>query len=98
MDDEVLKRCTLVTVDNKVQAKKESAVLLRAVEQGSLTWDDVRELGDVMTGTGADKRTPEAITLYNSHGVAMEDVALATKAFELAVEKGVGTKVPFTLG
>ena len=96
LDDAVIQRCALVTVDNKVQAKKESAALLQAVEQRVLTWDAVLELGDVIAGAGRDKCTPEAITLYASHGVAMEDVALATKAYELARAKGVGTEVPFT--
>jgi ornithine cyclodeaminase/alanine dehydrogenase-like protein (mu-crystallin family) len=96
LDDAVIERCTLVTVDNKIQAEKESAVLLRAVERGAFALDDVLELGEFMAGTGQDKRDADAITLYNSHGVAMEDVALATKAFDLALEKGVGTDVPFT--
>ncbi|MEQ8194397.1 MAG: ornithine cyclodeaminase family protein [Rhodospirillales bacterium] len=100
IDDAVIKRCALVTVDNKEQSTKESAALLRAVENGTLAWDDVLELGDCMTADGgkhlAATRTPEAITLYNSHGVAMEDVALAKKAYELALENGVGLEVPFT--
>ena len=96
LDDAVIQRCALVTVDNKVQAKKESAALLQAVEQRVLTWDEVLELGDVVAGAGRDKCTPEAITLYASHGVAIEDVALATKAYELARAKGIGTEVPFT--
>ncbi|MEX0827448.1 MAG: hypothetical protein WD005_00685, partial [Haliea sp.] len=70
------------------------------IEGKILSWDDVSELGDLMTADGdqgyAAARPPEAITLYNSHGVAMEDVALATKAYELALEKGVGLEVPFT--
>ena len=98
LDDAVLGRCSLVTVDNKAQAEKESSVLLRAIEQGTLTWNDVLELGDFMVGNGTERRTTDAITIYNSHGVAMEDVALATKAYELAQAKGVGTEVPFTLG
>lgn len=98
LDDAVIPRAALVTVDNKVQAEKESAVILRAVEQGNFGWDDVLGLGEIMTGAGADRRSADAITLYNSHGVAMEDVALATKAFELARAKGVGTEIPFTMG
>ncbi len=96
LDDEAVEKCTTIAVDNKVQTKKESAALLHAVEKGTLSWDDVLELGDFMTGERRAARTSEAITLYNSHGVAMEDVALATKAYELALEKGVGLDVPFT--
>ena len=96
LDDDVIERCSTIAVDNKVQTKKESAALLRAVKKGTLTWDDVLELGDIMTGECIVACTPDAITLYNSHGVAMEDVALATKAYELALEQGVGLEVPFT--
>ena len=96
LDDEAIEHCTTIAVDNKVQTKKESAALLRAVENGALSWDDVLELGDFMTGDSPTPRAPDAITLYNSHGIAMEDVALATKAYELALEKGVGLEVPFT--
>jgi ornithine cyclodeaminase/alanine dehydrogenase-like protein (mu-crystallin family) len=96
IDDAVIPRCAIITVDNKVQSKLESAALLRAVEQGAITWDDVQDLGEYMTGPDAGKRAADAITLYNSHGVAMEDVALGTKAWELATEKGVGVEVPFT--
>lgn len=97
LDDAAIEKCSMIAVDNKVQTKKESAALLRAVENGTLAWDDVLELGDFMVGDGVEARTADAITLYNSHGVAMEDVALATKAYELAVEKGVGLEVPFTM-
>jgi alanine dehydrogenase len=96
LDDDAIKRCTTIAVDNKVQTKKESAALLRAVEQGVLSWDDVLELGEFISGDIDTARAPEAITLYNSHGVAMEDVALATKAYELAVQKNIGLEVPFT--
>lgn len=96
LDDDAIKRCTTIAVDNKVQTKKESAALLRAVEQGALSWDDVLELGEFISGDIDTARAPEAITLYNSHGVAMEDVALATKAYELAVQNNIGLEVPFT--
>lgn len=96
LDPAVIPRAALVTVDNKVQAEKESAAILRAVAESDFSWDDVLELGEVIANRVADKRDPDAITLYNSHGVAMEDVALATKAFELARARGVGTEVPFT--
>lgn len=96
IDDAVIPRCAIITADNKVQSKLESAALLRAVEQGAITWDDVQDLGAYMINPDSRKRTAEDITLYNSHGVAMEDVALGKKVFELAVEKGVGIEIPFT--
>lgn len=97
IDDAVIPRCSVITADNRVQAKIESSALLRAVEQGAITWDDVLELGEYMIGPASKNRAADAITLYNSHGVAMEDVALGKKVFELAAAKGIGIDVPFTV-
>lgn len=98
LDDEVIPKCSIVTVDNKNQARKEPALLNRAIKdvKSSFCWDDVLELSDCMKAKGQIHRQSDAITLYNSHGVAMEDVALATKAFDLANEKGIGSFVEFT--
>jgi alanine dehydrogenase len=97
LDRAAIARCDVITVDNKVQAEKESAALLGGIEDGDIAWDDVIELGEIITGAAKGRTAANAVTLYNSHGVAMEDVALATKAFELAAAKGIGLDVPFTV-
>ena len=98
LDDEVIPKCSIVTVDNKDQAQKGSALLNRAIKdvKSSFCWDDVLELSDCIKAKDQIPRQSGAITLYNSHGVAMDDVALATKAFDLANEQGVGSFVEFT--
>ncbi|MFM1814580.1 MAG: hypothetical protein RLZ98_1275 [Pseudomonadota bacterium] len=96
IDEETIRRCAAVAVDNKAQAKKESSVLVKSVEGGIIGWEDVVELGDLLAEGMAGGRKDEAITLYNSHGVAMEDVALAKKAYELALAKGIGVSIPLT--
>lgn len=97
LDAAVMPRCGAVFVDNLAQARKESAALMSAVEQGKIAWSDVRELGQCIADPASGRRTRDDITLYNSHGVAMEDVALAKKAFALASQQGRGTIVPFTM-
>ena len=83
---------------NKDQAQKESALLNSAIKdvKTSFCWDDVLELSACIKAKGQIPRQSGAITLYNSHRVAIEDVALATKAFDLANEQGVGSFVEFT--
>jgi ornithine cyclodeaminase/alanine dehydrogenase-like protein (mu-crystallin family) len=50
--------------------------LTGAVEAGLVSRADVRELGDVMTGAAAGREGPEAITLFDSTGLAIQDLAL----------------------
>jgi alanine dehydrogenase len=46
------------------------------VAAGLVSRADVRELGDVMTGAAEGRGSAEAITLFDSTGLAIQDLAL----------------------
>ena len=69
--------------------------LLRAAEVGAFYWEDVRELGAVVTGDFPGREDAAEITLFESLGVAIEDVALAGKIYQAAVTAGLGQPLPF---
>lgn len=96
LDDTAVTRCALIAVDNREQAKQESAELVGAVAAGNLRWDQVVEIGDVAAGRFPGRTDNQSITLFKSLGVAMEDVAMASKVYELAVRRGIGLEVPLT--
>jgi len=50
--------------------------LTGAVEAGLVTRDQVRELGAVLTGAAAGRSAPEAVTLFDSTGLAIQDLAI----------------------
>jgi alanine dehydrogenase len=50
--------------------------LTGAVEAGLVSRFDVRELGDVLTGAAPGRSGPEAVTLFDSTGLAIQDLAL----------------------
>jgi len=50
--------------------------LTGAVEAGLIARDDVRELGAVVTGAAPGRSSDEAITLFDSTGLAIQDLAL----------------------
>jgi alanine dehydrogenase len=50
--------------------------LTGAVEQGLVTRDDVTELGAVLTGAEPGRSGPDAVTLFDSTGLAIQDLAL----------------------
>jgi ornithine cyclodeaminase/alanine dehydrogenase-like protein (mu-crystallin family) len=50
--------------------------LTGAVEAGLVTRADVRDLGAVLTGAAPGRGDAEAITLFDSTGLAIQDLAL----------------------
>jgi alanine dehydrogenase len=64
--------------------------LVHAVERG-LTRDDVTELGDVLAGTARGRQSEDDMTLFDSTGLAIQDLAIALTAMEKADEMDLPT-------
>ena len=80
-----------VVVDFREQVLGEAGDLMHALETGAISQDDVGvELGEVVAGEKPGRTSDEAITLFKSVGVAIEDVAVAAHVYETAREKGLG--------
>lgn len=56
--------------------------LTGAVEQGVVTREQVTDLGAVLAGTTPGRPGPEAVTLFDSTGLAIQDLAIAAAALE----------------
>lgn len=93
LDTSTLKRTERVVVDDRDQAKRECGELISGAERGIVRWEAVAELRDVVAGRVAGRRSDEALTLFESQGVALEDVAVARRLAHLAQEQGVGTSI-----
>ena len=57
-----------------------------AVEAGRLARDEVTELGGVLAGLAEGRRSDEEITIFDSTGLAIQDLAIALAALEHAGE------------
>ena len=60
--------------------------LVHAVEAGVLARDDVSQLGDVLIGTAEGRKSDDDITVFDSTGLAIQDLAIALAALERADE------------
>ena len=60
--------------------------LAHAVEAGLLGRDDVTELGAVLAGSAPGRRSDDEITVFDSTGLAIQDLAIALAAMEHADE------------
>jgi alanine dehydrogenase len=77
---EAIERCRLFC-DEWEQASA-GGELANGVEAGAINRDDVVQLGDVLTGRSEGRRTDEEITLFDSTGLAIQDLAIAQAVFE----------------
>jgi alanine dehydrogenase len=93
LDTVAVRRSKTVVVDSKDQARIEAGDFAQALEDGSLQWSNVYELGQVIVGRYPGRAHPQDITLFKSLGIAIEDVAVAGKVYEKALANGVGRKV-----
>ena len=95
IDDAAIERSTLVVVDNLDQAKIECGELIAAVERGVFRWRDAVELHEVVGGTVPGRPSADAITLFESQGIGIEDVACYAYVLRQAQEQGRGQALPF---
>ena len=58
--------------------------LAAAVEAGVIERDDVTELGAVLAGKADGRRSAEDVTLFDSTGLAIQDLAIAKAALAKA--------------
>ena len=58
--------------------------LVHAVEAGAITQADVTQLGDVLAGSAPGRQSTDDITIFDSTGLAIQDLAIALAAIERA--------------
>jgi alanine dehydrogenase len=59
-----------------------SGEIAQVVESGEITREDVTELGAVLAGTAQGRRSPDDITIFDSTGLAIQDLAIALACIE----------------
>jgi ornithine cyclodeaminase len=94
IDAKTVARCKLITVDARGTARNECGDLIAAVETGKLSWDTLPEIGEVIAGRVAGRANKDDITLYESHGMGIQDIYTAAKLVELARARRVGVELP----
>jgi len=81
-------------VDRRESALAESGDFLLARAEGAIGDDHiVAELGEVLIGSQPGRRNRDEITLFDSLGLAVEDLAAADYVVRRARERGLGTEI-----
>ena len=93
VDAVTVRRCESIVVDSKDQARLEAGDFVAALEEGSIHWQDIHELGQVIVGRYTGRAHSQDVTLFKSLGLALEDIAVAARLVAKAQAAGVGRVV-----
>lgn len=94
LDPHLLRRAKVV-VDDLAQASHSGEVNVPLTE-GLFVPEEIHAMiGEVVAGKVPGRENDDEITIFDSTGLAIQDVATATRVHQKALEKGMGTKLPF---
>ncbi len=91
---ELVARAQTVVVDQLEAAQLESGDLIQAREAGKFDWSEAVELGAVVAGRWERPERP-GITLFESHGMALWDLAAASVVVSAARRRGGYEEIEF---
>jgi ornithine cyclodeaminase/alanine dehydrogenase-like protein (mu-crystallin family) len=96
IDDGTLRRCSFIVALSKEQAiDSQQGDIYWPVQNGVIGWNNVVEVADILAGRAPGRTDDKEIILYkNQGGQGIIDIALATRLYQLAREKGCGTQLP----
>jgi alanine dehydrogenase len=89
---DLVARAQTIVVDQLAAAQLESGDLIAAQEAGKFDWSRAVELGAVVAGKWP-KPTSPGITLFESHGLALWDLAAGSVVLAAARERDLGEEV-----
>jgi alanine dehydrogenase len=93
---ELIHRAGLIAVDSIEQARMESGDLVLALDENGWKDPKIVELKDVVGGSALRERAHDAITIFKSNGLAVEDVICAGYVFEQGSKQGRASKMPYS--
>ncbi len=83
-----------VVVDSREQALKEKGEILIPISEGLVSPQIIyAELGEIVAGRVRGRVEELEKTLFCSGGLAMEEIAVAAKVYEIAASRGIGTQL-----
>lgn len=92
LDPKILKRAKIV-IDNWEQASHSGEINV-PLSKGILAREDIHaELGEIVSGKKSGRTSRDEITVFDSTGLAIQDVATAWLVYKKAKEIGIGTEV-----
>ncbi|NQW20951.1 MAG: ornithine cyclodeaminase family protein [Chloroflexi bacterium] len=93
LDTGAIVKADLIACDDIDQSKIECGELMRAAEVGHFAWESLVRLDQIVAGLRTARYSDDDVTLFESQGVAFEDLAVCGRLYEMALERGIGTEL-----
>ncbi len=93
LEGEIVRQAGVIAADSVEQSKIEAGDLIQVFGGDAGRWASVVELAQIVVGRVPGRHDAEEITLFKSNGVAIEDVAVAARIYELARVRKLGREV-----
>ena len=93
LDDDTILNSDLITTDDISQARVECGDLINPIDRGLLHWHNIHQLSEIVSGSKIGRRNNNQITLYESQGLAIQDLTAAAHIYSKAIQNKIGTTV-----
>ena len=94
LDSHILQKSKIV-IDCWDQASHSGEINI-PVQEGLLRQRDIQgKIGDIIVGSIPGRTSDEEITVFDSTGLAVQDIVTAWNVYEKAIQKGIGQKMNF---
>lgn len=92
-DDETARRADFIVTNWRESIERErQAGIFDPIKNGIITWEKIRELGEILAGTFPGRTSDDQITFHaNNNGTAAADMAIAQFVYEECLKRGRGT-------
>jgi len=82
-------------VDLLVKCRTQCGPLIEALDAGTITEAEVKEIGTVLEGHHPGRRNANEILIFHSIGIGYQDAAAGWAAYQNALARGLGVTVEF---
>lgn len=95
IDEAAILAADLIVTNSIESMKLDDQIERRLVQRGQLSWDQIYEIGDVLTGETFGRTNDNAQITYHSNNVGMgiQFAAIGRRIYEKAKAQGIGTPV-----
>lgn len=94
LSEATLRKCDLICVDSVAAALAEAGDLFPLLEKGRLHSRQLIEIGDILIGRQNGRVSANQITVFESQGMAIQDLAVANCLLAAAETESVGIQLP----
>lgn len=95
LSEATVRRCEVIAVDSQTTALAEAGDLFPLLEKGRLHVRQLIELGDIIIGRHVGRTSSEQLSLFESQGLAIQDLALAHRVLMAAEQNNIGKQLPW---